>query len=123
MDSNMDQPWVSTCPRLFMGMPHRSHASVSRPRKEFKSGRSFRQNLGCTWTVSKYVRMPPVKISIAMCTYNGAGFLPAQWDSILSQSRRPDEIVVCDDGSSDQTRSLLERLAQESSIPVTLRFN
>jgi glycosyltransferase involved in cell wall biosynthesis len=67
--------------------------------------------------------MPPVKISIAMCTYNGAGFLPAQWDSILSQSRRPDEIVVCDDGSSDQTRSLLERLAQESSIPVTLRFN
>jgi len=67
--------------------------------------------------------MPSVKISAAMCTYNGAEFLPAQWHSILSQSRRPDEIVVCDDGSSDQTRSLLEGLAQESSIPVTLRFN
>jgi glycosyltransferase involved in cell wall biosynthesis len=58
-----------------------------------------------------------------MCTFNGAEFLPAQWGSILGQSRRPDEIVVCDDGSSDQTRELLEKFAQESSIPVTLRFN
>lgn len=58
-----------------------------------------------------------------MCTYNGAEFLPAQWESILAQSRSPDEIVVCDDGSSDETRSLLEKFAAESSIPVTLRFN
>jgi glycosyltransferase involved in cell wall biosynthesis len=64
-----------------------------------------------------------VKISIAMCTYNGAEFLPAQWESILAQSRKPDEIVVCDDGSSDQTRSLLEKFASESPIPVTLHFN
>ena len=58
-----------------------------------------------------------------MCTYNGAEFLPAQWESILAQSRRPDEIVVCDDGSSDQTRSLLEKFAAESPIPVALYFN
>jgi len=58
-----------------------------------------------------------------MCTYNGAEFLPAQWESIQAQSRKPDEIIVCDDGSSDQTRSLLERFASESSVPVTLRFN
>ena len=58
-----------------------------------------------------------------MCTYNGAEFLPAQWESILAQSRKPDEIVVCDDGSTDQTRGLLEKFAKESSIPVTLRFN
>jgi glycosyltransferase involved in cell wall biosynthesis len=64
-----------------------------------------------------------VKISIAMCTYNGAEFLPAQWESILGQSRRPDEIVVCDDGSTDETRSLLEKFAKVSPIPVTLRFN
>jgi glycosyltransferase involved in cell wall biosynthesis len=64
-----------------------------------------------------------VKISIAMCTYNGAEFLTAQWESILAQSRKPDEVVVCDDGSSDGTRSLLEQLAQQSSVPVTLRFN
>ena len=58
-----------------------------------------------------------------MCTYNGADFLPAQWESILAQSRKPDEIVVCDDGSNDGTRDLLKQLAADSSLAVTLRFN
>src|SRR5262249_31567365 len=58
-----------------------------------------------------------------MCTYNGAEFLPAQWESILAQSRKPDEIVVCDDGSSDQTRALLEQFASGSAIPVTIQLN
>src|ERR1700741_707684 len=64
-----------------------------------------------------------MKISVAMCTYNGADFLPAQLESILAQSRKPDEIVVCDDGSTDDTRALLERFAAETSIPVSLHFN
>ena len=64
-----------------------------------------------------------MKISIAMCTYNGAAFLPAQLQSIVGQTRPPDEIVICDDGSTDNTRALLERFATESSVPVTLRFN
>lgn len=42
-----------------------------------------------------------------MCTYNGADFLPAQLESIFAQSRKPDEIVICDDGSTDETRSLI----------------
>src|SRR5829696_3676213 len=67
--------------------------------------------------------MPEMRISVAMCTYNGAVFLPAQLESILGQSRKPDEIVICDDGSTDQTRMLLENFAEESSIPVSLRFN
>ena len=58
-----------------------------------------------------------------MCTYNGAEFLPAQLESILTQSRKPDEIVVCDDGSTDQTRALLEHLGRQTSIPVKLRLN
>src|SRR5215217_4120478 len=67
--------------------------------------------------------MPEMKISVAMCTYNGAVFLPAQLESIAGQTRKPDEIVICDDGSTDQTRMLLERFAAESSIPVSLKFN
>ena len=58
-----------------------------------------------------------------MCTYNGAEFLPAQWESIMAQSRKPDEIVVCDDCSGDQTRALLEQFATESAIPVTIQLN
>ena len=64
-----------------------------------------------------------MKISVAMCTYNGAGYLPAQLESIVAQSRPPDEIVICDDGSADETRNILDRSASSSLIPVTLRFN
>jgi glycosyltransferase involved in cell wall biosynthesis len=42
-------------------------------------------------------------ISIAMTTYNGERFLKEQLDSFLWQTRLPDELVVCDDGSTDRT--------------------
>jgi glycosyltransferase involved in cell wall biosynthesis len=64
-----------------------------------------------------------MKISVAMCTYNGADFLQAQFESILAQSRRPDEIVVCDDGSTDETRALLARFEKESPNTILLNFN
>lgn len=64
-----------------------------------------------------------MKISVAMCTYNGATFLPAQLQSILAQIRPPDEIVICDDGSTDTTRTVLENFAAESPIPINLHFN
>ena len=48
-------------------------------------------------------------ISIAMCTYNGASYLKQQLGSIVAQSRLPDELIICDDGSTDATLDLLER--------------
>ena len=67
--------------------------------------------------------MPGVKISVAMCTYNGADFLPAQLESIVAQSRPPDEIVICDDSSTDETQTLLNRFAADSPVPVSMQFN
>jgi hypothetical protein len=64
-----------------------------------------------------------MRISVAMCTYNGAEFLPAQLASIAEQTRVPDEIVVCDDASTDDTRRVLESFARTSSIPVSLYFS
>ncbi|HET7931891.1 MAG TPA: glycosyltransferase family 2 protein [Rhodanobacteraceae bacterium] len=52
--------------------------------------------------------------SVVLCTYNGARFLPAQWASVLAQSRLPDEIVVHDDASTDATPTLLEHLAADA---------
>jgi len=43
------------------------------------------------------------RVSVALCTYNGAPFLRAQLQSIVDQSVKPDQIVVCDDGSTDET--------------------
>lgn len=57
--------------------------------------------------------------SIAMCTYNGAAYLQKQLDSIRNQTRLPDEMVVCDDGSTDQTLEILEQFAQ--SVPFSVR--
>jgi glycosyltransferase involved in cell wall biosynthesis len=64
-----------------------------------------------------------MRISVAMCTYNGADFLPAQLESILAQSRRPDQIVICDDGSTDETRALLQKFEKQSPDVILLRFN
>lgn len=64
-----------------------------------------------------------MRISVAMCTYNGADFLPAQLESILAQSRKPDQIVVCDDGSTDETRALLQKFEKASPDVILLRFN
>lgn len=48
-----------------------------------------------------------MKVSIALCTYNGEAYLAEQLDSILSQTVPADEIIICDDGSADQTMALL----------------
>ena len=49
-----------------------------------------------------------MKTSVALCTYNGQQFLKQQLDSILNQTHKVDEIVVCDDGSTDKTIEILE---------------
>jgi glycosyltransferase involved in cell wall biosynthesis len=58
-------------------------------------------------------------ISIAMATYNGAAFLPEQLASFARQSRLPDELVVTDDGSTDDTLAILDRFSAE--VPFTVR--
>lgn len=62
-------------------------------------------------------------ISVAMCTYNGARFLPEQLRSILAQTRLPDEMVVCDDGSTDATMEVLEAFAATAPFPVRVERN
>ncbi len=63
------------------------------------------------------------KISVALCTYNGEPFLPQQLSSIQQQTRLPDELVVCDDRSTDQTLALLREFAATVSFPVTIVQN
>ena len=46
-----------------------------------------------------------MKVSIAMTTFNGEKFLNTQLESILKQTVKPDELIVCDDCSTDRTNS------------------
>ncbi len=63
------------------------------------------------------------KISIALCTFNGAQHLPAQLNSIAIQHRLPDELVVCDDQSNDDTVEIIKRFARQAPFPVYFDIN
>jgi glycosyltransferase involved in cell wall biosynthesis len=63
------------------------------------------------------------RISVAMCTYNGERFLAAQLESVAQQTRLPDELVVCDDASTDQTLSIVRAFAASASFPVRIFEN
>lgn len=52
-------------------------------------------------------------ISIAMTTYNGEKYLREQLDSILNQTYKNIEIVVCDDCSTDSTSKILEEYSNK----------
>lgn len=47
------------------------------------------------------------RISVAMATYNGEQFISSQLDSILTQLSENDEIIISDDGSKDNTISII----------------
>jgi len=64
-----------------------------------------------------------MKISIAMTTYNGARYLKEQLDSFLYQSRLPDELVICDDSSSDSTVEIAEECLKNAPFTVTIIRN
>jgi hypothetical protein len=51
-----------------------------------------------------------MKISVALCTYNGATYLRQQIDSIVQQTHPPDEIVICDDASRDETVAIITEM-------------
>jgi glycosyltransferase involved in cell wall biosynthesis len=47
-------------------------------------------------------------ISVALATYNGQKYIKAQLDSILCQLEVDDEIIICDDSSTDATVEIIE---------------
>jgi glycosyltransferase involved in cell wall biosynthesis len=64
----------------------------------------------------------PSQISVAMATYNGAAYVGEQLASIAAQSVLPDELIVCDDVSTDATVSIVERFAAGAPFPVHLHL-
>lgn len=56
-----------------------------------------------------------VKVSIAMCTFNGERFIREQLDSIVNQTYSDLEIIICDDGSNDGTCDIVRDYAGRDS--------
>jgi glycosyltransferase involved in cell wall biosynthesis len=70
-----------------------------------------------------YLIMNQPKVSIAMCTYNGAKYVLEQLESFAHQTCLPDEVVICDDVSQDNTFDLVRQYAQQASFPIRLYSN
>jgi glycosyltransferase involved in cell wall biosynthesis len=63
------------------------------------------------------------KVSIAMCTYNGEQFISEQLESMMNQTRLPDELIVCDDRSTDRTIEILNTFKADAPFPVIIMIN
>jgi hypothetical protein len=64
-----------------------------------------------------------MNISVAMCTFNGERYLREQLESLTTQTRLPDELVICDDCSTDQTLPIVKEFAASAPFPVVVHVN
>ncbi len=58
-----------------------------------------------------------MKISLIITVLNEARSLPALLDSIAAQTCRPDEVIICDGGSTDRT---IDLLLSEQRFPIQI---
>lgn len=52
----------------------------------------------------------PPALSVVIPVYNGTPYLPQLIDSLLAQKRAPDEVIFVNDGSTDGSAAMIERL-------------
>lgn len=72
-------------------------------------------------------------VSVLVATYNSENFIKDNLDSLISQTYKNIEIVVCDDASSDKTVSIVKRyqekderikiIQNEKNLGITLNMN
>jgi glycosyltransferase involved in cell wall biosynthesis len=90
----------------------------------------LRSSAGVKWPVLSQkttnlakIMKPGPKVSIAMCTCNGEAYLREQLDSILAQTVPPDELIVCDDASTDGTLDIVNSFQQRCAFTVKVVSN
>jgi len=64
-----------------------------------------------------------VGLSVALCTWNGAAWLPQFLESLAAQERLPDELVIQDDASDDATIAVATAFAAEAPFEVRIEIN
>ncbi len=63
------------------------------------------------------------KVSVVVTTYNGSRFLKEQLQSILEQSRQPDEVIISDDCSQDNSLTIAREFAKKAPFTVKIIKN
>jgi alpha-1,3-rhamnosyltransferase len=62
----------------------------------------------------------PVSVSVVVPSYNHAPFIDATLRSIMKQTTQPAELFVIDDGSSDESPRVIERVLNDCRFPCEL---
>ncbi len=64
-----------------------------------------------------------MKISVAMTTYNCEKYVIEQLESIFKQTRPVDELMICDDGSVDTTKTLVTEFIRSHNLQKSWFFH
>jgi glycosyltransferase involved in cell wall biosynthesis len=64
--------------------------------------------------------MASERISVIIPVYNGERFLAEAIQSVLDQTLPPDEIIVVDDGSTDDSATIVAQMAAVAAVPIRL---
>jgi glycosyltransferase involved in cell wall biosynthesis len=67
--------------------------------------------------------MQSLRTSVALCTYNGQRYIAEQLRSIAVQTLLPDELVICDDSSTDATVTIIREFAATAPFKVQLKIS
>jgi glycosyltransferase involved in cell wall biosynthesis len=65
----------------------------------------------------------PHRVTVVMCTFNGAQFVTEQVRSIRQQTYPLHELIVSDDGSNDETLDLVARETEDAPFAVRIHRN
>ena len=89
-------------PRQIFGLARRIHTCVTSWRQS-----RYTTLLCCLYaTRSRKSRTRDVTLAVIVCAYNEARCLPACLYSLLAQTRSPDEIIVVNNASTDETAAI-----------------
>ena len=62
-------------------------------------------------------------ISVCMGIYNGEKYIAQQLQSIMNQTRKADEVILCDDRSTDNTVKIAEKFIEENELADTWKIH
>ncbi len=63
-----------------------------------------------------------MKVSVCMGTYNGEKYIEEQLESILHQTKTPEEVILCDDGSTDNTVALIRGFIEQNHLEASWKL-
>lgn len=58
-----------------------------------------------------------------MATYNGSKYIEKQLETLLEQTKQPDEVIICDDVSTDNTAELVLNFIEKHDLKQTWHFS